>query len=83
MKVVAADLVTREGDLAAAAGAPGVPWPGLVLQRRGLGSQAVPGRRARHERLTPRSSEIPAASRSHWGVGRPLMRHCSPVFRQN
>jgi len=44
MKVVAADLVTGEGDLAAAAGAPGVPWPGLVLQRRGLGSQAVPGR---------------------------------------
>ena len=38
---------------------------------------------ARHKPLTPRSPEIPAASRSHCGVGRPLIRHCSPVFRQN
>lgn len=37
----------------------------------------------RHKPPTPMSSERPAASRSHWGVGRPLMRHCSPVFRQN
>jgi hypothetical protein len=65
--------------------------PGTLLlvthDRRMLGAvkttRPVEVADGRYEPLTPRSSECPAASRSHCGVGRPLTRHCSPVFRQN